>query len=45
MPITQPRLDVGRQLRNGSEGDENALDMDGEAAADDLFGMLSYRAP
>ena len=29
---------------NGAEGDEETQDMDGEAAAGDLYGMLGYRA-
>ena len=43
--MTQPRPDLGRRLRNGAEGDEETQDMDAEAAAGDLYGMLGYRAP
>ena len=45
MPMTQVRPDVGRRPRNGAEGDDEAQDLDGEAAVGDLYGMLGYRAP
>ena len=43
--MTQARPDLGRQLRNGAEGDEETQPMDGEAAAGDLYGMFGHRAP
>ena len=43
--MTQARPDMGRRPRNGAEGDEETQDMDGEAAAGDLYNMLGYRAP
>ena len=45
MPMTQARPDLGRRQRNGAEGDEETQDKDGEVTADDLYGMLGYRAP
>ena len=42
--MTQARPDMGRRPRNAAEGDDEALDKDGEAAGD-LYGMLGYRAP
>ena len=44
MPMTHARPDLGRRPRNGAEGDEETQDMDCEAAAGDLYGMLGYRA-
>ena len=44
MPMTQARPDMGRRPRNGAEGDDEAEDKDTEAAASDLYGMLSYGA-
>ena len=43
--MTQAGQDMGRRPRNGAEGDDEAQDADGEAAAGDLYGMLGYRAP
>ena len=45
MAMTQARPDLGRRPRNGTEGDQETQDMDGEAAAGDFYGMLGYRAP
>ena len=45
MPMTQAGPDMGRRPRNGAEGDDEAQDADGEAAAGDLYDMLGYRAP
>ena len=36
---------MGRRPRNSDESDEKAQDLDGEAVAGDLCGMLGYRAP
>ena len=44
MPMTQARPDMGRRPRKDAEGDDEAQDKDGEAAAGDLYGMLGYRA-
>ena len=43
--MTQARPDLGRRPRNGTEGDQETQDMDGEAAAGDLYGMIGHRAP
>ena len=45
VPMKQARPDMGRRPRNAAEGDDEAQDKDGEAAAGDLYGMLGYRAP
>ena len=42
--MTQARPDMGRRRRNGEESDEEAQDKDGEPVANDLYGMLGYRA-
>ena len=43
--MTQARPYMGRRPRNGAKGDDETRDMDTEAAADDIYGMLGYRAP
>ena len=42
--MTHARPDLGRRPRNGAEGDEETQDKGGERVADDLYGMLGYRA-
>ena len=44
MPMTEACPDMGRCLRNVGDGDKEVWDMEGEAAASDLYGMFGYRA-